>query len=218
MPLPSWRSLYLITMDFITGILAQLFDKFKLRNPVIAAAVLVTLFGLVQSLHQAVSAGLLGQYAWLTDVLRWLTAFLMAVTGAKTTLFLDSSLRADREATYAARQGINFYAQDNREDGDILTRWLAWLFDKFKQASPKAAAWVLVLLVFVNEVAHRGVAVELFHFPAWADEALFVLSSFLIAVTGARTVSFLPSMLRKDREKEYASARRLEGGELKTSA
>ena len=190
--------------------LASLFDKFKLRSPKAAAAVLLVLFTLVAGIKKAIEVGVFPENNFWIEALRVVGVFLLAVTGARTTQFLPATLRGRRENDYSHLKGVSFYTQDNStESGDPLTRFLARLFDYFKQANPKAAAWVLVLLVMTMVAAQRGVLLQVFSLPGWADDVLFAISAFLTAVSGARTVSFLPLAARKVREAEYAQARRL---------
>lgn len=195
-------------MDFLTTILAQLFEKFKAGNPKVAALVLLALFTLVEAAHRGALLGLFPDNATLAEAVRLVGAFLLAVTGSRTVQFLPGQLRSEREALYASAVNLpKPVVQDNRDKADdTLTRWLAWLFDRFKAANPKAAAWILLFLFVAMEAAHRGVLLKVFDLPAWADEVLFVVSGLLAALTTARTVQFLPFAQRREREEEYKSA------------
>lgn len=195
-------------MDFLTTILAQLFEKFKTKEPKTAALVLLVLFTLVEIAHRGVLLGLMPESGALSQIVLFVGGFLLAVTGTRTVQFLPGQLRAEREALYASAVNLpKVVVQDNRDKtDDTLTRWLAWLFDKFKVANPKAAAWILLFMFTAMEAAHRGVLLKVFSLPAWADEVLFVLSGLLAALTTARTVQFLPFAQRRNREEEYQAA------------
>lgn len=86
---------------------------------------------------------------------------------------------------------------------DFLTQILARLFDKFKVDHPKQAAIVLLVLVSFVFFADQGTFLGVFTLPAWAAEAIKWVSVITAALSGSRTVQYLPADLRKERENEY---------------
>jgi hypothetical protein len=76
-------------MDFLIKFLAQLFSGFKVKNPVIAAGIL---FGLGVILNGASTGEFYGLFTlpeWGVEVVRYITMFLMAVTGSQTFQYLQ---------------------------------------------------------------------------------------------------------------------------------
>lgn len=76
-------------MDFLIKFLAQLFNSFKIKNPAVAAVVLFVL-GVVN--FGANNGSLLGVFAlpeWAGEVLKYISTFLLAVTGAQTYQYLN---------------------------------------------------------------------------------------------------------------------------------
>jgi len=76
-------------MDFLVKFLAQLFSGFKIKNPVAATAIL---FGLGVILNGASTGEFYGLFTlpeWAAEVVRYVTMFLMAVTGSQTYQYLQ---------------------------------------------------------------------------------------------------------------------------------
>lgn len=71
-------------MDFLIKFLAQIFSGFKLKNPAIAAAVLFALSVILNGASQGTFYGLFTLPEWGNEVLRYITMFLLAVTGSQT--------------------------------------------------------------------------------------------------------------------------------------
>ncbi len=78
-------------MDFITKILAQLFEKFKYNNPKVAGFIILVLGSIVFWAENGLG-GLIGQD--LTEIVKWVSIALGMVTGSHTTAILK---KADKE-------------------------------------------------------------------------------------------------------------------------
>lgn len=77
-------------MDFLVKFLAQFFTSFKAKNPVVAAGVL---FGLGLLLNGASSGSYYGLFVlpeWTNELIRYVSMFLMAVTGSETWQYLQT--------------------------------------------------------------------------------------------------------------------------------
>jgi len=75
-------------MDFITNILAQLFDSFKAKNPKIAAIILFVLGAVIYAANNGLPE-LIG--VDLSKVVEWVAFVLAALTGSRTTSFLKEN-------------------------------------------------------------------------------------------------------------------------------
>lgn len=71
-------------MDFLIKFLAQIFNSFKLKNPAVAAAILFGLGVILNGATQGTYYGLFTLPEWANEVVRYVTMFLMAVTGSQT--------------------------------------------------------------------------------------------------------------------------------------
>jgi len=71
-------------MDFLIKFLAQIFSSFKLKNPVIAAGVMFGLGAILNAATQGTYYGLFTLPQWADEVIRYITMFLLAVTGSQT--------------------------------------------------------------------------------------------------------------------------------------
>lgn len=76
-------------MDFLTQFLASIFDKFKIANPKVAAIVLFLLSVLVTTSNQGVVFGIFSAPVWLVTAVKFVSAFLLAVTGSRTVRWLN---------------------------------------------------------------------------------------------------------------------------------
>jgi hypothetical protein len=73
--------------DFITQILARLFDSFKAKNPKIAAIIVTALLMIITGLENG-----LGSYLGISEivesVIQWITYILLALQGSRTSNIL----------------------------------------------------------------------------------------------------------------------------------
>lgn len=77
-------------MDFLIKFLAQVFSSFKLKNPAVAAIVLVVLATVQAAANNASFFGVVTLPEWAAEVLRYITTFLLAVTGSQTYQYLQT--------------------------------------------------------------------------------------------------------------------------------
>ena len=71
-------------MEFFVKFLAQMFAKFKAKSPVVAAVVLLILGVVLNGVTQGSFYGLFVLPTWANDVVRYVSMFLLAVTGSQT--------------------------------------------------------------------------------------------------------------------------------------
>jgi hypothetical protein len=71
-------------MDFLIRLLAQLFDRFKLKNPAAATGVLFVLALLIHAASEGTLLGLFALPEWASTAIEYVGLFLMAVTGSRT--------------------------------------------------------------------------------------------------------------------------------------
>ena len=76
--------------DYLTDLLARLFDRFKIANPKGAAAVLVLLGTVLYVSEQGSLFGLFSIPDWLGSILTWVAFIFAAVTGSRTTRYLSA--------------------------------------------------------------------------------------------------------------------------------
>lgn len=72
--------------DFLNSILANLFDKFKAKNPKVAGIIILVL-GTVIYLAENGLGELLGQN--MSEVVKWVSVVLIALQGSRTTELLN---------------------------------------------------------------------------------------------------------------------------------
>lgn len=78
-------------MDFLIKFLAQIFSNFKLKNPVVAAGVLFGLGVLLNGATQGSYYGLFTLPTWANEAVRYISMFLLAVTGSQTFQYLNTA-------------------------------------------------------------------------------------------------------------------------------
>lgn len=81
-------------MDFLVKFLAQFFTNFKAKNPVVAAAILFGLGVLLNGASSGTYYGLFTLPEWANEVVRYVSMFLMAVTGSETWQYLQTEKKA----------------------------------------------------------------------------------------------------------------------------
>ena len=74
-------------MEIIIKLLATLFDAFKAKNPIIATTI-ITILGLVVFNIDAIVANFGVQNAIVIDIAKFVSLFLLGVTGSRTTSIL----------------------------------------------------------------------------------------------------------------------------------
>ena len=77
-------------MDFITNILAQLFDSFKAKNPKIAAIIILTLGGFLYLTQNGLGEMIGVNFA---KVVEWVIFVLAALQGSRTTAILKENTK-----------------------------------------------------------------------------------------------------------------------------
>ena len=78
-------------MDFVTNLLAKLFDSFKAKNPKFAALIIVILSMLLVGLESEYAVELLGVYA--QRAIQLLLFLRVALQGSRTTTILHPELK-----------------------------------------------------------------------------------------------------------------------------
>lgn len=77
--------------DFITKLLAQLFDQFKAKNPKVAAILILVLVTIVNFAEQGTMLGLLSLPQWAAETVKWVSLVLLGVIGSRTSQILAES-------------------------------------------------------------------------------------------------------------------------------
>lgn len=72
-------------MDFITALLVQLWDKFKAKNAKIATVIVLLLGTVLYFADQGTFLGVIAIPEWASGVIKFLSTFLLAVQGSRTT-------------------------------------------------------------------------------------------------------------------------------------
>ena len=75
-------------MDWIIKLLAGLFDRFKLKNPIDAAIVVLLLGAAVKTAQDGALLGLFTLPEWANQAVQYVGLFLLAVTGSQTWQYL----------------------------------------------------------------------------------------------------------------------------------
>lgn len=76
-------------MDFLIKFLAQVFASFRIKNPVVASAVLFGLGLIVNGTASGEFYGLFTLPAWASEAVRYIGLFVMAVTGSEVWQYLQ---------------------------------------------------------------------------------------------------------------------------------
>lgn len=77
--------------DFLTQLLAQLFNAFKAKSPKVAAIILLVLGTLVGFADQGTLLGLLTLPVWLAAGVKWVGILLGYLTGSQTWQYLTGA-------------------------------------------------------------------------------------------------------------------------------
>jgi len=80
---------------------------------------------------------------------------------------------------------------------EFILKWLAQLYETFKQKSPIVATVILLLLSVTIHTADQGQLWGLFHLPDLVNTGIKWVSMFLLAVTGTQTFRYLPSEVQE---------------------
>ena len=75
--------------DFLTKILAQFFDSFKLKNPKLAALLIVALATIIKFAEEGTALGLFVLPEWAADGVQWVSTLLLAIVGSRTARYLE---------------------------------------------------------------------------------------------------------------------------------
>lgn len=86
--------------DFLTVLLASLFERFKMKNPKTAAILLLVFLLIVYFAQQGTLLGVLTIPKWASDAIGFVAALLAAVTSTRTTAYLDRPEQMQREKEY----------------------------------------------------------------------------------------------------------------------
>lgn len=76
-------------MDFLVKFLAQFFSQFKAKNPTVAAAILFAMGVILNGASTGTYYGLFALPEWANEVVRYVSMFLLAVTGSETWQYLQ---------------------------------------------------------------------------------------------------------------------------------
>lgn len=68
-------------MDFLISVLVRLFEAFRIKNPVVAAVVLLIVSGVVHTAHQGTALGLFTLPEWAVGGTQILSTILLALLG-----------------------------------------------------------------------------------------------------------------------------------------
>jgi hypothetical protein len=71
-------------LDFISQIFAQIFAKFKQKNPTAAGVIALVLLVVVYAADQGTFLGVFTLPTWAADTIKWVGSVLLAVNGAST--------------------------------------------------------------------------------------------------------------------------------------
>lgn len=74
--------------DFLTKLLAQLFDSFKAKNPKVAAVLILVLVTITNFAEQGTLIGLFTLPEWAAEVVKWVSLALLGIVGSRTTQIL----------------------------------------------------------------------------------------------------------------------------------
>lgn len=72
-------------MDFLTALLVQLWDKFKAKNAKVATLIVLVLGTVLYFADQGTLLGIVTLPEWATGIVKFLTTFLLALQGSRTT-------------------------------------------------------------------------------------------------------------------------------------
>lgn len=81
-------------MDFLIKFLAQFFSNFKAKNPAVAAAILFALGLILNGASSGTYYGLFVLPEWANEAVKYVSMFLMAVTGSETWQYLQTEKKA----------------------------------------------------------------------------------------------------------------------------
>lgn len=84
-------------MDFITALLVQLWDKFKAKNAKVATLIVLALGTILYFADQGTLLGVVDLPDWAEMVIKYLTTFLLAIQGSRTTADLAQIKTDDKE-------------------------------------------------------------------------------------------------------------------------
>ena len=76
-------------MEFLIKFLASFFSKFKAKNPAVAAVIMTVLSAAIATIESGQLFGAIPVTGWLQDGIKYLSIFLLAVTGSETWQYLN---------------------------------------------------------------------------------------------------------------------------------
>jgi hypothetical protein len=77
--------------DFFIQFFAQLFAKFKQKNPGVAGVILLVLLAVVYTADQGTMLGVFSLPLWASDTLKYAATFLLALNGASTSQYVQNT-------------------------------------------------------------------------------------------------------------------------------
>lgn len=83
-------------MDWITKLLASLFEAFKMKNPKVAAFILLMAATAVAFAEQGTLLGLISLPEWAAATVKWVGMFLLALTGSQTFQYISPAKQKAR--------------------------------------------------------------------------------------------------------------------------
>lgn len=89
-------------MDFIIKWLASFFASFKAKNPAVAAILMTVLAAAIATVESGQLYGVIPVSGWIQEVVKYVTIFLLAVTGSETWQYLSPSEQKRRDSASKA--------------------------------------------------------------------------------------------------------------------
>lgn len=81
-------------MDFLIKWIASLFETFKTKNPLAAAVILAASATVLNGATNGQFYGLFTLPDWATEAIKWVSTFILAVTGSQTYRYLPEEKQA----------------------------------------------------------------------------------------------------------------------------
>ena len=85
-------------MDFIIKWLASFFASFKAKNPAVAAILMTVLAAAIATVESGQLYGVIPVSGWIQEAIKYVTLFLLAVTGSETWQYLSPAEQKRRDA------------------------------------------------------------------------------------------------------------------------
>jgi len=83
-------------MDFLIKWLASFFSAFKAKNPAVAAILMTVLAAAIATVESGQLYGVIPVSGWIQEAIKYVTLFLLAVTGSETWQYLNTEEQKKR--------------------------------------------------------------------------------------------------------------------------